>query len=482
MGYEPKHPRPATSRRAFLILGGSALLCGLLSGSTGITPPSGAGGSGGREGGTRSSGGFTREVLLDDFYDVADGDDYSPALRRALQDAVPRDAAVRLSRHYRIASTVSLPDGSSIVGAGVGTGLLAPPNAPVQLLAGTRASRVRLASFLIDGGVTRSFRPKDFTRGVRFSDCSDIELSDLTVRNCADWAVAFERCSRATVVRHTHTGGGLGRPGGRDAIHLLDCSDALVEGATIHSGDDCVGITSETVGSRGIRVRDIAGRSDIGSIVACNEEGSTTFPTENVTIERVRALGGARNIVRVCTINPATSLSSISISDVAGSSQLHGIHVSGSASKPVSDVRIVDVDVSSGSRHGVYLADASGFDVAGFGLADLEEFDGMHFLGCDSGLVRLESRRCSGLLQLRLNTCSDMTVANFPPIGTCADAGRVAPAKLRIDGSRNISVTGDERAMETLAPDAISVSNSGSVVITTHPGGAPRDHEKRPGG
>ncbi len=45
-------------------------------------------------------------------------------------------------------------------------------------------------------------------------------------------------------------GGGRGLPGGRDGIHILDGTDVVVDRADIDSGHDCVGITSEYLGTK----------------------------------------------------------------------------------------------------------------------------------------------------------------------------------------------------------------------------------------
>src|SRR3954453_20109760 len=215
------------------------------------------------------------EGNLGDFYVTADGNNYALTLARALVSAIPQGKAVRLKHVYPYASSVTLPTGAAIRGEGIRTGFVGPTDAPVTLFttsAGT--TDIHRSDFLFDGGVTAATTVKNFTRGMRLQDTQRIRMSGLIVRRCADWAVSFERCTDVAVLDHRHTDGGLGLPGGRDGLHFLDCSNVEVDRPIVHSGDDCVAFTTETVGSSNIVVRNPTGHSDIGSLVVFNEEGA----------------------------------------------------------------------------------------------------------------------------------------------------------------------------------------------------------------
>jgi len=350
-------------------------------------------------------------IKLDDFYETTDDEDYAKTLARALAYATPKGRPVELSRIYPVKSTTVVPSGSRIFGSGVGSGLVGPVNSPITLLSILNKSNIHISNLSFDGGVTPELGAKSYVRGINIHDSVDITFTNLFVKNVADWAVSFIRCSNVTVIRHTHRGGGLGRPGGRDGLHFLDCSDVLVDGADIESGDDCVAVTSETVGNSRITFKNIIGKSDIGSVVVSNEEGTTTFPTTDLTIENVKSKTPTRNIVRVKAINPGTKVSRVKISDVFGeSAPNHGIEIAGTSSDPITELTIANCMVS-GNQHGIYLVNVKSFSIDNTqATSKTAGYDGISLLRCSYGVVngRVIAAQMWGI---QLNDCISVTLS-----------------------------------------------------------------------
>src|SRR4051794_7422944 len=350
------------------------------------------------------------EVNLGDFYVTADGNNYALTLARALASAIPQGRAVRLKHVYPYASSVALPTGAAIRGEGIRTGFVGPTDAPVTLFttsAGT--ADIHLSDFLQDGGVTTATTTKNFTRGMRFQDSQRIWLTGMVVKNCADWACSFERCTDVIVINHRHVGGGLGLPGGRDGLHFLDCATVLVDDADMDTGDDCVAFTHQTVGTSDVVVRNVRGRSDIGSMVISNEEGTAVQPVTNFSVSGVRTKGTARDVVRVQAINAGTQITSVKISDVKGTSTNHGIQVAGTATNLIRDVSVRDSDVTSTTQHGIYMQYVDAFTLDAAGKSTAGAFDGIQLNNCTRGYAKPTSRG-SSLWGCQVSSGGDITL------------------------------------------------------------------------
>ena len=348
-------------------------------------------------------------IYLEDYYQVTDNDDWSLALGRASLVASAEGRPILLRKMYTYttrAPTGGLPGNLTIHGMGYQTGFQGPVNNPKTLLTWTNKSNIELKDFSYDGGITPELTAKNYTRGIRFITCSMIRMSGMFIRNHSDWATSFEQSSNIYVENHTHEGGGNGTPGGRDGVHFLDCTDFVLDGAKIHSGDDCVGITSALIGTtRGI-IRNVRGKSDMASIVISNEEGEYTKPTYDLIIDGVQALEPARNVVRVQGINGATITERITVSNVHGESRnMFGMQFG----------RITDLSVSNstvkGAAHGISIAACNSFTFSGVeATSSSDAYDGFNLYACNYGtLVNCRTRNAS-YFGVQLNTCTFVTL------------------------------------------------------------------------
>lgn len=377
------------------------------------------------------------DVHLEAFYLPADDGDYALTMTRALAYATPLGRAVRLSRTYPVKTRVNLPTGARVIGSGPASGFAAPVDTPLEILRAEDVTNVLVDNISLDGGITPALPAKSYTRGFRIIDSTDVHLSNMFVKNMADWAISFERSDNVSVRNHIHRGGGNGLPGGRDGLHFLDCSDVLVDGADIESGDDCVAATTETVGSHRVTFRNIRGSSDIGSVVIINEEGATTFPFSDITIESVSSKTPTRNVIRVQRINTATSIKRIRISNVTGeSSPNHGVSISGATDVQLTNCALV------GKQHGIYLYNVEIFTMVNCeGTSLTANYDGVSVANSKYGSInaRVKSAAQWGI---QLNNCQAITLAECIAIGNGVIGFPTTGGNLRVVNCTDIAVVG----------------------------------------
>lgn len=354
------------------------------------------------------------QVELSQFYLDADAGDYAITLERALAHATPLGKSVLLSKIYPIKSTVNLNSGDSIVGRGPRTGLKTfTPNAPIESIRADYMTKIHLDNFLVDGNVTDIIDDDLLIRGIRFRHCSDILLSNMTVQYIADWGTSFELSSNVKVTDHTHRYGGMGQPGGKDGVHFLDCHDCVIDGAIIWSGDDCVSITSEFVGSARIDVRNITGYSEIAAVLTVGNEGPTTMTNEDLFAENISTYQpeGISTpcawVLKMLAQNDSL-LRRITIQGVHGISRNPGLQISAApgTSDRITDVTISDVNVVSTQQSSVELRYVDGFVLSGVsGVSMAAGFDGIVCFNCRYGSVNAMSLGSSNW-GIQLNACS----------------------------------------------------------------------------
>ncbi|HAT4984436.1 TPA: hypothetical protein I9786_002839 [Serratia marcescens] len=324
-------------------------------------------------------------VSLHDYWLPSDGEDFAPALNRALA-ASPNVLVPATGRHI-LKSTVSLPSGANIIGFGKDSCLSsleavsANGSEILTVLQSVNQSNIIINGVRIEGGCNANVTTKRNVRGVRFINCSDIRVLDSEVNNTGDWALSFEKCNNISVVNYRHRKSAGTLYGGRDGLHFLDCVDYIVNGADIESGDDMIGCTTETRDQRNGTILNVSGYSMIASGVIFNEEGSTTFSTVNVLVDGVNITFGktVRNVVRVQSINPETNTTGVIVKNVRGVSYSHGLFISG---QKLTKVTFSDIDVSSTGGHGVYINGAQDLRASGRGASQLSNFDGWNITNC----------------------------------------------------------------------------------------------------
>ena len=69
--------------------------------------------------------------------------------------------------------------------------------------------------------------------GVTAFDSTNIVYRGFTIRHTGNWALRHHRCANITCTHVTMLAG-------HDGFHVRECSNALVEDCTIHTGDDCI--------------------------------------------------------------------------------------------------------------------------------------------------------------------------------------------------------------------------------------------------
>lgn len=349
---------------------------------------------------------------IEKFWQIADGADWNKTLVRALSVCTPLGLGVVLSEIYSVATTATLQSKDAIFGYGCRTGLKALKDKPITVLSAQGQTRIVLQNFLVDGGVTPDVTAKNYSRGIRFRDSTNIFVDSLTVQNCADWALSFERCKRVVVTNHVHGGGGNGASGGRDGIHFMDVTDVTVDGATIFSGDDCVSLTSETLGNKRVRFLNIAGHSVIAAVVTVGNEGSTGFPSEDIYIANISTLKPAeiadgtesKYVVKIRSQNAAL-IKNLTINGVVGTSDDYGLWLDAAVGSEMQDVTISNVDVTSLKKHGMYIHGVKGLNLKGKGKAKSGLFDGINLFQCSIAAIEAI---CTGSSNygIQLNACS----------------------------------------------------------------------------
>lgn len=383
-------------------------------------------------------------VSLHDYWFPTDGDDFYPALNKAL--SVSPHVLIPPGKHY-LKSTISLISGARLIGLGPNS-ILSSPEAVssngaemITVLRTTGASDILLQGLTIEGGCSEIVSTKRAVRGVRFIECQDVRVIDCEVNNTGDWALSFEKNDRVSVSRYKHRGTVVTNlNGGRDGLHFLDCVDFSATDLDIVSGDDMVGCTSETRDQRNASIKGVRGYSGIGSCVIFNEEGTTTNSTVNVMVEDVRVTNGqaVRNVVRVQSINGA-NVTGVIIRGIRGTGRNHGIQVTSAAT--MTNVDISDVNVTSVNQHGVYLNRINNLRASGRATAQNSSFDGWNIASCNYFDVQPAALSSPGWGVQVLNS------AHFTMNGNCYNngAGLFAAANGgngRINGCSNYNATG----------------------------------------
>ncbi|HEY0209407.1 glycosyl hydrolase family 28 protein [Acerihabitans sp.] len=353
-------------------------------------------------------------VYPETFYQSGDGDNWQPALTRANTYAVANNRMLVIMRKYQVLSTWELISNTNIYATG-GGGLFTLTDTPITLIRASNATNLRIIGLDIDGGVTGAITSKNSTRAVRFININKLSLVGCRAGNSADWCLSIETCESVRIYDTTIYGGGRGLPGGRDGIHLLDSSDIVIDRADIESGDDCIGITSEYVGTKNITVRRIVGKSDIGSIVIYNEEkpGGTyaSMPCTNLDISDAKTKDDAivRDVVRVIKYGTNSVIEDVSISKVRGNAYSHALYVSG-----VTKLRHRDIQVHSTQAHGIYITNCEDVEGDAEGSSDVATttFQGVSIYNSSHIYAKYSSRSSNGF-GLQLNGITRSVIKPF---------------------------------------------------------------------
>lgn len=373
-----------------------------------------------------------------DLHLPADGDDYAPAANRAL--AQGNALYIPIGR-WTFKSTVQIPAGATIFGSGDKSILASPEamdaagNGLVTVLRADNVGGITLKDFKVDGGSGTIHTVKKNVRGVRFYKCNNIRLDGVEVSRTADWATSFEQCSEVYVDGYKHRRSESPLHGGRDGLHFLDCKGFMATNLDIESHDDCVGITSETLGTFDGHVDGVRGTSTLGSLVIYNEETAggvyIPMPMRGLRIDNVFPKEGqtVRQLVRVAAYAATSDARDVIISNVQGNvTASHGVQI-----QNVKNVFLdnVDAHVVSSSSHGVYISNCDGVRGNVSGTTSASTHDGVQVFNSKNVELDITSRGSAGNA-VQINGCTNVRVV--PLLASAGTAG------LRITGSTNVDI------------------------------------------
>lgn len=373
-----------------------------------------------------------------DLHLPADGDDYAPAANRALSQG---NALYIPIGRWTFKSTVQIPAGATIFGSGDKSILASPEavdaagNGLVTVLRADNVGGITLKDFKVDGGSGAIHTVKKNVRGVRFYKCNNIRLDGVEVSRTADWATSFEQCSEVYVDGYKHRRSESPLHGGRDGLHFLDCKGFMATNLDIESHDDCVGITSETLGTFDGHVDGVRGTSTLGSLVIYNEETAggvyIPMPMRGLRIDNVFPKDGqtARQLVRVAAYAATSDARDVIISNVQGNvTASHGVQI-----QNVKNVFLdnVDAHVVSSSSHGVYISNCDVVRGNVSGTTSASTHDGVQVFNSKNVELDITSRSSAGNAA-QINGCTNVRIV--PLLASAGAAG------LRITGSTNVDV------------------------------------------
>lgn len=363
-------------------------------------------------------------VNLHDYYTPADNGDWYPAFTRAF--LVSPNVLVPIGIHT-VKQSIPVINKTKILGLGAGS-IIKSPDADdasgtklVTVFKGDSVDDILLCNLTINGGVTEANTAKNYTRTLRFINCTNVKLLNLTVVNNADWTTSFEG-GRGFVVfnyvqrSYKYQNTSINLNGGRDGLHFMDCSDVYAFGLDIESGDDCVGITTTGTDMDNITIKGLRGKSNIASLVIYNEEqnSSGTYYSNkltNLTIDDVCVKSGglARNIVRVIAYGASTVIKGLNITNIRGkANNSYGLWV-----QKASEVFLDGVDVSSGQAHGIYIktVDKLSGSAAGkyVGENTSSSFAGVNITGLTNSVFSPISYESYGF-GIQISSSTDITV------------------------------------------------------------------------
>lgn len=319
-----------------------------------------------------------RFISLEAFYFATDNGDYGPAITRASQRSAADGVAIRVDKMYLIKSRPDMASNCVFIGLGRFTGLYCADDVPFTLLYAVDKENITVQNMFINGGVTPAATAKNYTRGVRFIRCKNLTVNMVWTTRFADWGISFEACDGVRVFDIVHFGGGLGRAGGRDGVHFLNCDNVDCYDCDVESGDDCVAATVEGGhNSVNLTFRNIRGISDIASIVTIGFESDLSGTFDNLTIDNVypKVAGGTRYIVQ-CRGAAANGIKKATITNIRGTSFLFGLFL-----QYIQKLTLRDIDTLSQTQHGLIVSncnEVTGSDVRGNALA--ATYNGLQFV------------------------------------------------------------------------------------------------------
>lgn len=400
---------------------------------------------------------LTNFESLRSFYKTSDNGDWGPAVTRASAYSSTNGIAIRVDGLFQIKTQPSYSSNCTFIGLGRFTGFYCADDAPIVLAYANGKSNITIRDMSFNGGMTSATTVKNSTRGLRFINCTNIDLIRVWGTRFADWGFSFETCDGVRAYHGTVFGGGLGLPGGRDGLHFLNCRNVDVFDWDVESGDDCVASTTEGgFDSYNLRFRAIRGKSDIASLITIGFESDLSGTQDNVKINDVypKTPGSVRYVVQ-CRGATANSIKSVTISQVFGKSNLYGMYL-----QNIKRAVLNDITVDSITQHGIYATTCDsirGTDVIANTVAT--GFDGMQFASCNRVSLTRPAANNAPTFNAQFNACGVVSIddANFVDAGTAA---------ARFVNCTRVTFHGD--ALNTVG--AYGISQAGNTYIKEKPG------------
>lgn len=387
------------------------------------------------------------------YVQTGDAGDWALAITRALAAATPAGLPVILQKLYPVKTTVTLNSGDTLIGGGPTTGLQAPTNTAIDILTANAATGLVLQNFTVDGNCATS-TTKAFSRSIRLINCTRVRLHQITTRYNPDWACSFQGCTDVYVTDYVHQNGATGNTGafaGRDGIHFLDCTDVVLDGAKIHSYDDCVGITSTTQNIARIAVRNVTGLSEVAAVVTLGNEAATAFAATDITIENISSMqvtnfGGLSSYGVKLRAQNGAKVTNLSVSNVRVAASLYGVWLDATNGGDMDGVNLTNIRATSTGNHGVYCINTWHVNAVNvWGQSATATTDGIHLSYVQASSFHGGGSTGSGLWGLQMNNCVSVDVWGM----VCRDNGAAAfgsstGGNLRVVNCTTVSIYGGQ--------------------------------------
>ena len=142
---------------------------------------------------------------------------------------------------------------------------------------------------------SETVRPKLF----RFSECHQVKISDLTIKNGACWGLSFELCSNLTITHIALTNRAYWN---NDGMDITDCHNVRITNCDVNSADDGICLKSYYPGhfNDSIYIADCTIRSSASAI----KFGTASYGGfKNVTIKNIKIFDTFRSAIALESVD-----------------------------------------------------------------------------------------------------------------------------------------------------------------------------------
>lgn len=167
----------------------------------------------------------------------------------------------------------------------------------------------------------RRHRPGRRPRLVHFSECNDVSLEGITVRNSANWVLNFDQCRNLTINKITVDSDAYWN---NDGIDIEDCRNVSVTGCYVNSADDGICLKSNP--------GNINDSIYIANCIVRSSASAIKFGTashggfKNVKIKNISVYDTFRSAIALESVDGG-ALENVEISDVTASNTGNAIFI-----------------------------------------------------------------------------------------------------------------------------------------------------------